>query len=167
MCRSYLKSVAHNRKTAYEDLHNVFCCEKNLNHLRGCLAFGQWHPSASLLQNVGCKATLLPTVQCAGHDNYIDSSRQLFLVNPRYRGLVARAILHMGASYGLAVDRVVEGGLKTLYSWHENHPPEPTELLHNYVVYQLQNTTNRFITGETDSGRLFQNVLKAFKASKT
>ena len=134
---------------AVKDLHNVFACGRTLNQARGCLRFS--HRSFPAQDHV----MDLRHVEGA---NFIDRKQEMFCVNPHFRGLVARAVLHMAHCWGCPTEEVVSGGEQTLWKWHRAHPPSTAEMLHNYLVLRTQNTTNMFISNCTDHASLLEEM---------
>lgn len=125
------------RREALHDMHNLFSTSRYLNGARGNMRFDE--PS------------LLPPGRLlyVGHGNYIDRLRNTFCPAPEYRGVVARASLHMSKTWGCPPQEIAVGGEETLWRWNAEHPPSEMEMLHNYLVFEMQHTINHFISNET------------------
>lgn len=140
---------------ATNDLHNILPAPKFYNHIRSSMKFSEMVPN-NIMQSVS--TTNKHNYHYVGHGNYIDLYSKTFIVNPEYRGKIARCILYMAARWGCHSDSVIEGGQEMLWKWNSENPVDDNERLHNYVVYKLQGTTNSFISNCTDGASMLKEI---------
>lgn len=189
--RSHIRQTAqHSVKKAERDMHNIYACPIHLNQARGNLPFSNVDMDAVENLNTGCAydtGSNSASASCSlrtshsqphnlsshapieldtalGHGNFLGRTRfssHRFIPNPVSHGLIARCILYMSEVYHCDANSVVDGGMDTAWRWHYKNPPHPTELLHNYFAFKVQNTTNRFITNETTSRGMLMEYFDA------
>lgn len=153
--KSNLVSAKQRCFLASNDLHNILPAPKFYNHIRSSMKFSEMLPD-DILKNMSIERN---NYHYVGYGNYIDMHSKTFIVNPVYRGKIARCIMYMTSRWGCHPDLVVEGGQDTLWKWNKENPVDDNERLHNYVVFKLQGTTNKFISNYTDGA----SMLREFK----
>ena len=111
-------------KAAMLDLHNVFAANCYANSRRSNYRFGDF------TRNV---------------------TEAVFAVPDSHKGLVARAVLYMWTRYGCDPALSIVGGVRTATEWHVENAPSMLELVHNYVAFKVQNTTNDLISSTPEN----------------
>jgi endonuclease I len=139
---------------AVRDMHNILPAPKQLNTIRGSMRF-----ACKSKQEIVAETIAVHFCFHVGHGNHIDMQGRTFIVNPQYRGRIARCILYMEHTWGYEADLSLEGGRTTAWKWHLEHPVDDAERLHNYIVYMQQHTSNFLISNATSAEAMLGEIV--------
>jgi endonuclease I len=117
-------------KISYNDLHNIFKCNGNINNLRSNYKYTDNN-------NITDLKRLYNT------DNYISNKEKLFIPEKESRGIIARAIMYMSFEYKYKYSKIIDTDL--LINWCLEYPPTKAEINHNNDVFKRQFKRNKFI----------------------
>jgi deoxyribonuclease-1 len=132
-------SNAFRKELQKSDLHHLFIVNKNANHLRGNIHFGEvqgFIPRKGTCSNAGL-GILVKTPQ-----NVAWSSNDYYQPPKSHRGDVARALFYFATRYNLRINDTQEYFLR---KWHKEDPVTDIDKERNTRIMKIQGNRNPFI----------------------
>jgi len=119
-------------KKGFNDMHNLFRCNKEINNHRSNYKFvdeESFYKYPHDFKQV--------------YDNYISHKHKLIIPEVESRGIIARAIMYMTYEYKYRYHKIIDNDL--LINWCLSYPPTKEEIFHNNLAFKVQYTRNKFI----------------------
>jgi endonuclease I len=117
-------------KISYNDLHNIFKCNDEINNKRSNYKFTEF-------ENFDDLQRVLMT------DNYISIKNKVFIPEDESKGIISRSIMYIAYEYNLRYSKVID--TENLIDWCLRYPPIESEINHNNMVFKKQYKRNKFI----------------------
>lgn len=130
------------RHAALADLHNQYLSIASVNSARSNYRFNIYNVSDLIRW---CDSTSPLSLQRIDEYHYIDHQARVMYIPQHEAGMIARAVLHMKKTWGIPTSATIVGGSRAAYKWNLAFPVHKHELIHNYIVYDIQRTFNSFI----------------------
>jgi endonuclease I len=121
-------------KNSYNDLHNIFLCNKHINNIRSNYKYTDLDYTNINLNNFS---------RIYNSSNYICKKYKLFIPENDSKGIIARTIMYMCYEYNYKYNKIID--YENLINWCLKYPPSKSEIYHNHIVFMKQYKRNKFI----------------------
>jgi endonuclease I len=123
-------------KNTYNDMHNIFSCNKDINNIRSNYKFID-SKNKEYYDNINHFYNIKHT------DNYCSPKLKLFIPENDSKGIISRCIMYMSYEYKYNYEKIID--YDNLIEWSIKYPPTKQEYLHNTFVFKKQYKKNQFI----------------------